>query len=622
MELRSSASFLAMVIPIMLCIVPLVQDRHDEMLGNGNQPSPSSIRYVNATSDGNNGTINITPREVPLQALEGSLYNASFEPFGNGSSLSIQLNQSGPYYKGWLDADINGSVWGIPMNRDVGIWNMSIILDDGNGNRSEYNWSINVLNVRPQIDPVTISNWTEHMTLTIDLNCTGEGDGYTNYTLIGGNVETFDNITGVLTAIPRIDSIYRTFSATVGVKDGHGGDDVLEIWIPLNNTPPIFLGTLPRTIKAWEQTSVPAMTNEDNIAVIGFKTTPFMPFLTIRQDTNGSTIRYYLELEPLNHDAGERTYKFGVVDNWGGWSNYTWDLRVETNGSATDPEVAVLSAAWHSKDELKIGFAIYSGNGTLRDARITDESGLINQTLYPADQQRGYTLVKVGDMGSGSVNLTLQATFEIGGRTKDWRISDSMVLDPGDRPSGGFDPVPLIIVAVVVILLIVVVLGSLVERTSYAMQTILFKGGSPKDEEVLSAIQAKPGIDWSGLIRTTGVGRRAAIASVLSLESGGYIYEQPIGTGVRFYPMMGSFKDRPLSLSRNQWQVAKAMLSSTRGMDENDISSATGIPPARVRKECNLMELKGAITIIRRPTLDVYRLSGNQRETLKKRIRE
>jgi hypothetical protein len=253
---------------------------------------------------------------------------------------------------------------------------------------------------------------------------------------------------------------------------------------------------------------------------------------------------------------------------------------------------------------------------------ITDEAGLINQTLDEADRQRGYTIVWVGDMKSGSVNLSLLATFEIDGWTIVRRISDSMVMDPGDRPSEGFDPIPMIIIAVVVILLIIVVLGSFVERTSYAMQTILFRGGSLRDEDVLSTIQAKPGINWGGLLRTTGVGRRAAIASVLSLESGGYIYEQPIGTLVRFYPMMGSFKDRPLSLSRFQWQIAKAMISSPRGMDENDISSSTGIPPARVRKECNLMELKGAITIIRRPTLDVYRLSGNQRENLQRRIKE
>jgi hypothetical protein len=233
------------------------------------------------------------------------------------------------------------------------------------------------------------------------------------------------------------------------------------------------------------------------------------------------------------------------------------------------------------------------------------------------DLSRGYAVVPVGD-DVEQVDITMVVVFEIEGGGAERDISLSRTFDPGRKPSDDTSAVPVIIAVVVVILLVIVALGALVERTSYPLQVLLLRGGSPKEEEVLTAIQTRPGITWNELLRTTRIGRREAASTMESLEDGGFIYEQPMGLRVHFYPMMGSFKDRPLSLTRNQGQIAKALLASSRGMDENDISAATGIPPARVRKDCSLMELKGALTVIRRPTLDVYRLSHSQREKLKR----
>ena len=78
----------------------------------------------------------------------------------------------------WLDMNISGELTGTPSNADVGIYNVTVIVSDGNGGSDESTFQliVNNTNDSPQITTTPISMWSTlnyHRPLTPFWSTTG-----------------------------------------------------------------------------------------------------------------------------------------------------------------------------------------------------------------------------------------------------------------------------------------------------------------------------------------------------------------------------------------------------------------------------------------------------------------
>ena len=152
-----------------------------------------------------------------------------------------------------------------------------------------------------------------------------------------------------------------------------------------------------------------------------------------------------------------------------------------------------------------------------------------------------------------------------------------------------------IVIVVVVGLLIALGISLLViENTSYAIQMAVFRGGTIDQESVISLVQDRPGINFRELRKVLGYGRRDLVSTLVHLERAGIVRPIPDGTKVRFYPTVGSFVEGPLTLSKQQERIVRALLDVPK-MSHRELSDATGIPGGRIGKEATLLELKGVL---------------------------
>lgn len=557
----------------------------------------------------------IIPISVPNQAWEGSEYLAVFQLREDGNKRSLHVvREQGPGPVAWIEAGMDGVVRGTPENIDVGSWVFSLLLHDGNDGWANHTWSVNVINIDPVIDKVPPIRWMEHVELILDINCTGEGDTLTRYSIEGeSHGARIDGYSGIMRIVPFIRT-QKNITITVRSDDGHGGYSTIDVSIDIINQAPFLLGTLPETIQSWRSLEIDLSSNEDELGVSLIMDN--MPPFLYRDGSDPAKIRAF----PWNIDAGDHLIELTIRDRWGGERNYEWDITVIPDTSIQDPELVLSSVRYTSPDHIEIRFIIDNGSVPVKEVRIRS-TGSEDEWLDILLKDGGWISgsVKVdAPPKQGMLNISLEASFYLEGGVVRTLITRANMY-PGNPPERRTSAIYLILTLVLFVFMIC--LGAsllIIERTSLALQAAFIKGGKASEDDMLPIIQDRPGITWRQLQSAIPLTRKDALATLESLESGGYVYEIIDGPRIRLYPMMGSFKDRPLVLNRYQGMIARALLASYRGMDEEDISKATGMDTGRIRKECQLMQLKGAISIKRRRTLDVYSLNVHQREMLKR----
>ncbi|MDG6225909.1 MAG: FG-GAP-like repeat-containing protein [Candidatus Thermoplasmatota archaeon] len=557
----------------------------------------------------------IIPISAPNQAWEGSEYLAVFQLREDGNKRSLHIvRERGPGPVPWIEAGMDGVVRGTPENIDVGSWVFSLLLHDGNDGWANHTWTVQVINIDPVLDEVPPIRWMEHVELVLDINCTGEGDNLTRYSMEGeSHGARIDGYSGFLRVVPVIRS-QKNITITVKADDGHGGHSTIDVSIEIINQAPFLLAPLPGTITSWRTLDIDMSSNEDELGV-SLIMDPIPPFI-FRDGSDPYMIRAF----PWNMDAGDHLIELVIRDVWGGERNYEWNFTVVSDTSMQDPEIVLSSARYTSLDHVEISFIIDNGSAPVKDVRIRStgsEDEWMDIVLKSGGWRNGSVTVDAPPE-RGRLNLSIEVSFYLeGGFVRN--VVSRAELDPGDPPERRTGAIFLILTLTMMMILIGLGASLLkIERTSLALQAAFIKDGKASEDDMLPIIQDRPGITWRQLQSVIPLDRKDALATLESLESGGHVYEITDGFHIRLYPMMGSFKDRPLVLNRYQGMIARALLASSRGMDEEDISKATGIDTVRIRKECQLMQLKGAISIKRRRTLDVYSLNVHQREMLKR----
>jgi DNA-binding HxlR family transcriptional regulator len=184
-----------------------------------------------------------------------------------------------------------------------------------------------------------------------------------------------------------------------------------------------------------------------------------------------------------------------------------------------------------------------------------------------------------------------------------------------ENGGNGSFPWWIILIVIFAILLIFIASLAVVEKTSFAFQTVLFKTGTPVWEDVLSKVQDQPGIRFTGLRRTIPASRRDLVFTLVKLEEEGNIRSVEDGRFVRFLPTVGSFVEGPLVLSENQVRIAK-VLRDVRKVTYQELRDETGLSRRKLDRELSLMDLKGAISKKTSPQGDEYFMSTRQRKRI------
>jgi predicted transcriptional regulator len=187
--------------------------------------------------------------------------------------------------------------------------------------------------------------------------------------------------------------------------------------------------------------------------------------------------------------------------------------------------------------------------------------------------------------------------------------------DPDGKEGSNMLP----IVMTVMIVLILLVLASLlfIERTSYVIQSSIFKGGDVLEEEVVKPIQDHPGITFTELMKELDVERKDLLTTINHLEAKGMARSVDDGLRIRFYPMMGSFVDGPLALNRFQEKILEIMYR-TRNLDLRELSDASGFPRKNLERELEKLMLKGAVEKMNGDNGTAYNLTRKMKARMRR----
>jgi len=212
------------------------------------------IHWVNVSvSDGNDGSdysnfiltvLNVNDAPVistddVTTATEDIQYSVDYEatdidPTRDTLTWSVITNAS------WLTiTSTTGVMSGAPTNADVGIYEVSVSVSDGNGGRDYNNFTLTVLNVNddPVISTTAMINATVNLLYIFDYNATDidpTGDTLTWSLDTNASWLTINPITGILSGTPTKTNV-GTFLVSISVSDGNGGNDYSNFTITVRS---------------------------------------------------------------------------------------------------------------------------------------------------------------------------------------------------------------------------------------------------------------------------------------------------------------------------------------------------------------------------------------------------
>ncbi|MEA3558020.1 MAG: hypothetical protein U9R75_02085 [Candidatus Thermoplasmatota archaeon] len=591
----------------------------------------STIHSVNLTVDliVVNKPPSIVEVSVAPMAWEGQPYTSRFDlrENGNGWNVSVNVTRNGSTLGDehqWLEVERNGTVKGVPSNMHVGNWTASLVLDDNNvdpsgmiPNKAIYQWNISVVNEVPKMITPEVDRIKEYEPTVLDFGSDQEGEEGTVYSIVSTNIDDLwlNPVTGEVSFTPII-GIQEAF-VTIKVTDLWGESSEVRLDFFIENAVPYLTSPLPDVMVAGELFEMDMDSNEEGNDLL-YLIDPHPPvFSNYNSYVLGGEGRS--GFFPWNMDAGDHEHTVVLRDNLGAYRNYTWNFTVLPNASFTDPDLDfTILEITDSKLVLDVG--LNCTNLNCKDTMIH-----ISESKYGP-----YVLSKVfnpSDDGAvefdiSGFNGTIWITAEVGveflpGDSRSLEMTYTVVIPEIDGSDSG--KISLLMLFMLVFLLILLVAGSslaLVERTSYAFQTVIFKGGEPQEEVVLSSVQDDPGRRLRELGDSISISRRDLVTTLVALEDEGHVRSVPDGIYVRFLPTVGSFIDGPLVMSRYQIRIAKVLLDRKK-LSETALIEESGLSKKKLDREASLLKLKGAISERSGPQGSEYYMSSRQ----KKRVR-
>jgi len=563
---------------------------------------------------------------VARQAWEGSLYGSGFFFEEKGGGLSFSISSEGPVEDSWLSVFENGSVSGTPGNRHVGEWTVNLTIDDGNGGRDWFVWSITVINKDPVVTPPYLRYCVEHVPLTLDFRCPDEGDGMTFYALRRSSQPVdLDPVNGTVSLVPRHDAgeVHTFLVIELAVEDVHGGETDVTFSIEVNNTAPTFIvPELPDMLVAGERYGFDLDSNEEGEGA-EYLISSTLPFISVDHGSSAEMFRDtgVIHVEPWNMDAGAHSLHISVTDGLSG-TDLFWNFTVVGNSSFGDPSVNItlikqgggrmvlyvdLAPGGYEPVSLRI---VVNGTGSL-----PDDAGTSFLERSPGD---GYYTVDVSPFNGSSVRLNVLLEVGISGQwTRTVRGEWTFPLE-GEDTGGTSGSREFLLIAAAVLLFSVMIMIPLLlfERTSFRIQSTFLRG-QVKEESVLPLIHERPGIGFFELLSSSGVSRGDLITTITYLESRGMARAVEDGRKVRFWPMMGSFVDLPLLLGRTERRVVSMFLEK-REMDLAEAVSVSGMKEVRVERAISMLLLKGVLERRTHRGRELYRIPSKMVRSVKR----
>ena len=546
---------------------------------------------------------------IPDSVREGGIYTADID-FNPVSVHTMELEAIGNSNGDWLTLLENGTLIGSPLNRDVGPWSVEVNATDRHNSSTILSWNFTVENTDPVIIPPERSQVEQGEMLFLDFNCSGEGDGKTSWDLKESpDGVTFDKergVVGLITTQENVGSIHFL----IEVRDGNGGSDTHNHTVDVLNRPPVITEDPPSVLQAGSGFDYFIRTNEEGY--VSFSTNSSLPFISLSDNRSGR-----LSGNILNRDVGSYRIYITVEDISGGITRFVWSFDVVENSESADPRLLIEEAELGEGD---LTFQVSCDPGSYGDdtlgegfyfvefAIVGSEGGVVNGVM---DSRMGENIVERGGIRG---NITLTAwTYSLSRN-----FSASVELAPPAKVDGssGGSVIPWIAVIIMVIILILLAALMSVERSSYVIQSTVFTSGDLREDEVVAGIHQRPGITYRELFKNLPVSRIDLLKTLRNLEERRMIHGVFDGLRIRFYPLMGSFQDRPLKLTSAQARIARSLIDGGK-KDAITLSDEAGVSVSRIEKECSLMELKGAVTISGKNDKKEYHLSRGQRKKIK-----
>ncbi|MGA1866028.1 MAG: hypothetical protein ACMUFK_01015 [Thermoplasmatota archaeon] len=597
-----------------------------------NITSTTDQLFLNIAINVMNNPPTIIEGSLSLMAWEDQYYESELLLEEEGEKWEVRMRQSGPWNTTWLEVDRTGKVLGTPRNVHVGNWTVNLTLDDMNGGLAFLEWNVNVLNEPPNItvkDYGIVQEWEEK---TMDFDCSSEGDGATFYEIVDTNllVYTLDPVSGKLTFIPGNSPEKQCF-LVIKAYDLFGGmDEILEEF-DIINSPPILISELPKVFIAGEITSIDLDTNEDHIYGIEFSFKGDWPAFTDLPYTKGSPFLHYgiIRFLPWNMDTGIHSYILEIKDTDLAVSRYFWNFTVMRNGSFVDPvvEMDLLEVTPDvvrlrldvNRSGQKLGTPPLSPHSSVElyvDSNSFQDQFLISSVnIDPADV--GIVELSCSNI-TGSMEVVLSVQFEhINGTyrtiTRSIRFEIPVMVPKDDE--GKFFPWGILLLGIIILVFLISVIAMMsIEKTSYAIQLAVLRGGTIDEEPILALVHDRPGIRFRDLLEHSNFSRRDLVSTLIGLEKAGNVRPIHDGFHVRFYPTVGSFVDGPLVLTRHQQRIA-GVLMDTRKASIDELSKITGSSRKRLERETSLMELKGIINRKKGRNGPEYFMSSRQKRS-------
>ncbi len=189
------------------------------------------VTYVfNLTVTNTPPVIHNTP---PALVLEDDVYsfdmNSSDDPWVEWELISLT---------DWLEVNGTGSLYGVPGNEYVALWQFTLIVDDGNGGKDWLNFTVDVRNTDPEIlsTPPGFA-WEKDLYYFQMVSSDG---GPIGWELVGPPWLYIDPATGLMSGTPTNDDVNDT-NVTITLKDGKGGRATHEFILQVFNTDPVIL---------------------------------------------------------------------------------------------------------------------------------------------------------------------------------------------------------------------------------------------------------------------------------------------------------------------------------------------------------------------------------------------
>lgn len=579
----------------------------------------------------------IIETSVAPMAWEGRLYTSSFDLREDGIdwNVSVFVSRNGTRaddaYQ-WLNVSKNGTVSGIPRNIHVGNWTANLILDDGNADPSgripstaEYSWNISVLNEVPSLIPPSISRVTEYEATIFDFDSDQEGDVGTVYEVIRTNLDEYemDPITGRVSFIPIIGNTEGYI--TVQVKDIWNSMERVTHYFTIENSLPYLTSALPDVFVVGEQYEIDIDSNEEGNGLNYRLNEDFFELSNLYWD-GVSEFRDTgrLTIFPWNLYSGEKELILTLEDNIGGTRSYFWNITILPNASFSDPSIGIEVLELSSERlVLDVDLDLSSSDRTPLNIYYTNSSDRYPARSIPIldrdiDNDNGGIL----ELDTSGINGTIWIwiSFDVETSDGDYRylFTGMMIEIPDDTSSGGGRGTGIwFLFLLVLIILILGVLLGMIEKTSFAFQTVIFRGGQPQEEPVISSIQDNPGLRLREIGDEISISRRDLVTTLVKLEDEGHIQSVPDGIYVRFLPTVGSFVDGPLVLNRYQIRIARIVMDRKK-ISEEDLRLETGLSSKKIDREASLMKLKGALSDRLGSSSREYYMSSKQKQRVRK----